>query len=213
MNEIFFALCLVFVIVGCSEPDDINKVVDYKIINETENHNFSKANIDIRLSEKVNKEELSALANSLRKDRKSFKRLWIAYYLPDMKVGSGAWGTTHFTPELEVKILGLTAEEEEKMANAVKSISRDVVGIWMDDRPYVGATVTIYRENQKLYLESKYKDGSGSIEEMIESQSTGGTKLVEKGGNPYGEYFVLDKNGKLQVVGDNGIFLEYKKLK
>ena len=208
-----FALCLVFVIVGCSEPDDTNSVVDYKIIKETENHNFSKANVEVRLSKKVSKEELSTLANSLRKDRKSFERLWIAYYLPDMKVGSGAWATTHFDPELEVKILGLTAEEEEKMARAAKSTSRDVLGIWMDDRPYAGATITIYRENKKLYLESKYKNGSGSIEEMTESQSTAGTKLVEKGGNPHGEYFVLDKKGNLQAGGNNGIFLEYKKLK
>lgn len=209
----FFALCLVFVIIGCSEPNDINSAVDYKIIKETENHNFSKTNIDVRLSKKVSKEELSTLANSLRKDRKSFERLWIAYYLPGMKVGSGAWATTHFAPGLEVKILGLTAEKEEKMMHAAKSTSRDVVGIWMDDRPYAGATITIYRENKKLYLESKYKDGSSSIEEMIESQSTAGTKLVEKGGNPHGEYLMLDNKGNLQAGGNNGIFLEYKKLK
>jgi len=94
-----------------------------------------------------------------------------------------------------------------------KGTSRDVVGIWMDDRPYVGATITIYRENSKLYLESKYKDGSGSTEEMTETKINIGTKLVEKGGNPHGEYFVLNKKGNLQAGGNNGIFLKYKKLK
>lgn len=211
--RLFFTICIFFMVVGCSEPEEINKIINYKIINETKNQNLSKVSIDVRLSNKASKEELSILANSLRKDRNSFRNLWIAYYLPDMEVGYDAWATTHFTPNLEVKILGFTTEEEVKMMSSVKDELRDVIGVWMDDRPYIGATITIYRENQKLYLESKYKDGSGSTQEMTESELTGGTKLVEEGGNPHGEYFLLDKKGALQAGGNNGIFLEYKKLK
>ncbi|WP_217543627.1 hypothetical protein, partial [Vibrio metschnikovii] len=72
--------------------------------------------------------------------------------------------------------------------------------------------VSIFRMN-RLYLESRYKDGSGSTDEMTESQLNNAIKLVEKGGNPHGEYFVLDKNGQLQAGGNNGLFLKYKKLK
>lgn len=210
--KFFFTLCFVFVVVGCSEPKDINSLVDYKIIKEAQNSNFNTASVDIRLSKKASKEELSALANSLRKGRKSFEYLWIAYYLPDMKVGSGAWATTHFNPELEVKILGLTAEKEEQIiySTMIEAPGDEVLGIWIDDRPYVGATITIYRENQKLYLKSQYKDGSSSIKEMTEFESTGGIKLVEKNGNPHGEYFMLDERGKLQAGGNSGIFFEYK---
>ncbi|HGF7178982.1 TPA: hypothetical protein AB5E44_003361 [Vibrio cholerae] len=211
--KFFLAICITFLIFGCNEPNTISKVIDFEVIKESEYHSVSKSSIDIRLNEKVSKEELLSIANSLRKDRKRFKRLYIAYYLPGMEVGAGAWATTHFIPELEVKILGLTTEEEEKMVNAAKNTSRDVVGIWMDDRPYVGATVTLYRENQRLYLESRYKDGSGSTDEMTESQLNNAIKLEEKGGNPHGEYFVLDKNGQLQAGGNNGLFLKYKKLK
>ncbi|QUN05100.1 hypothetical protein KDN34_12870 [Shewanella yunxiaonensis] len=173
-----------------------------------------KRSVDVRLDKKVSAEVLKTIALKLKNSElKKYERTFIAYYLPDMKVGAGAWATTHFDPELEVKILGLTADEEDKMARAAKSSSTDSVGIWMDDRPYAGATITIYRKNKKLYLESKYKDGSSSIEEMAESRTAVGTKLVEKGGNPHGEYFLLDKNGNLQAGGKNGIFLKYKKIK
>lgn len=185
----------------------------YSIISDRDFRDIRR-NIDVRLDKKVSSEALRKIAQRLKKmERKKYERTFIAYYLPNMKVNAGAWATTHFDPRLEVKILGLTAEEEENMARAAKSTSRVVVGIWLDDRPYAGATVTIYRENKKLYLESKYKDGSSSIDEMTESQSSTGTKLVEKGGNKHGEYFVLDKKGNLQAGGNNGIFLKYKKLK
>ena len=184
----------------------------YTIISDNDFRDV-KRSIDVRLDKKVSVEVLRTMARKLKNmERKKYDRTFIAYYLPNMEVGAGAWATSHFNPELEVRILGLTAEEEEKMARAAKSTSRDVVGIWMDDRPYVGATITIYRENKKLYLESKYNDGSGSTEEMTETQSTIGTKLVEKGGNPHGEYFVLDIKGNLQVGDNDGIFLKYKKL-
>ena len=208
----FTAVIICMVIMGQVQAVTVEGAT-YSIISDNEFRDV-KRSIDVRLDRKVSVEALRMIARKLKNmERKKYERTFIAYYLPNMKVGAGAWATTHFDPQLEVKILGLTAEEEEKMARAAKSTSRDVVGIWMDDRPYVGATITIYRENKKLYLESKYKDGSGSIEEMTESQSPVGTKLVDKGDNPHGEYFVLDKKGNLQAGDNNGIFLRYKKLK
>ena len=152
----------------------------YSVISDNIYRN-AKRSIDVRLEQKVSEEALRAIAMKLKNiERVKYERTFIAYYLPDMKVGAGAWATSHFDPSLEVRILGLTAAEETTMTREAKSTSRDVVGIWMDDRPLIGATITIYRENAKLYLESKYKDGSGSTVEMNETRSSSGTKLVVK---------------------------------
>lgn len=208
----FTAILVCLVMLGSAQAETV-KGANYSIISDNDFRNV-KRSIDVRLDKKASAEVLNAIALKLKNmERKKYERTFIAYYLPNMEVGAGAWATSHFDPELDVRILGLTADEEEKMAKEAKSTSRDVVGIWMDDRPYVGATITIYRENSKLYLESKYKDGSGSTEEMTETKINIGTKLVEKGGNPHGEYFVLNKKGDLQAGGNNGIFLKYKKLK
>lgn len=208
----FTAILVCVVMLGSAQAETV-KGANYSIISDNDFRNV-KRSIDVRLDKKASAEVLNAIALKLKNmERKKYERTFIAYYLPNMEVGAGAWATSHFDPELDVRILGLTADEEEKMAKEAKSTSRDVVGIWMDDRPYVGATITIYRENSKLYLESKYKDGSGSTEEMTETKINIGTKLVEKGGNPHGEYFVLNKKGDLQAGDNDGIFLKYKKLK
>ena len=67
---------------------------------------------DIRLNKEVSEETLSIIANMLKKsDRREYERILINYYLPDMVPGKGAWATTHYNPELEVKILGLPKKE------------------------------------------------------------------------------------------------------
>lgn len=186
---------------------------NYSVISESEvkNHRHS---IDVRLSKKVPEQELRSIAIELKKsESKVYDRTFIVYYLPDMKVGGGAWATTHFDPDLEVRILGLTLNQDKKMAQDVANDSRDLVGVWADERSYVGARLTLYRENGKLYLETKYADGSGSLEEMSEAKSGNGIKLVEEGGNSHGEYLVLDEKDNLQAGGGDGIFLKYKKVK
>lgn len=186
----------------------------YSIISE-DNFRDDRRTVQVRLDKKVSAETLKIIAQNIKKtERAKFQRTFIVYYLPDMKAGSGAWATTHFEPDLKVSILGLTEKEENAMTQEAKTASagRDVVGIWLDEDAYAGATITIYRENKKLYVESKYKDGSESTAEMTETKLNNGTKMVEKSGNPHGEYLVLDKNGALQAGGKNGIFLTYKKL-
>lgn len=189
-------------------PDDVK----YSIISETEFRHF-KHSIEVRLNKKVPERVLRTMAAELKGlERKNYERTFIAYYLPEMKVGSGAWATTHYDPDLDVQILGLTVEEENSLTQEAMSHPRDTVGIWMDDRPYVGAIITIYREKGKLYLETTFEDGSSSTDEMIQSRSTNGTKLVEKDGNSLGEYFVLDSKGGLHSGDREGLFLKYKKV-
>jgi hypothetical protein len=173
-----------------------------------------KRSVDVKLDKKVSAEALKNIALTIKRmEQKDYKRTFIAYYLPDMEVDSGAWATSHFNPELKVKILGLSASEEEKLMLEAAKPSRKIVGMWRDDRPFIGSVITIYREKSNaLYLELKFNDGSSSNNQMVETQTDIGTKLVEKEGNWHGEYFLLSNNGVLQAGGKNGIFLKYKKL-
>lgn len=187
------------------------QAAEYSVISESESNNY-KRSIDVRLSEKVSEKELRAIAMELKEsEKKAYDRTFIIYLLPDMEVNSGAWATTHFNPDLEVQILGFTLEQEQKMARDAASETRDLVGVW--EAESLGARLTLYRENGKLYLDAKYAEGSDSIEEMIETKSATGTQLVGKGGNPHGDYIVLDGKGNLQAEDGYGIFLKYKKIK
>ncbi len=184
----------------------------YSIVEDSDFLHF-KRSVIVRLNEKVSKQTLRAIAVDLKKmTRKNYEKTFIAYYLPGMKIGAGAWATTHFEPNLKVLILGLTLEEEKALTQEPTSSSRDTIGAWID-HGQCGSTVTLYRENEKLYLKTKYYDGSGSTDEVIKKISASGTKLTEKNGNPHGEYFIIDKNGDLHAGDRDGLFLKYKKLR
>lgn len=212
-NHFLLALASAFLITFNAAQAESKGNAGYSVIHEETMQNV-KRSIDVRLEQRVSEAELKDIAQALKnKEKKRYKRTFISYYLTGMEVGAGAWATTHYNPGLEVKILGVTAEAAKKASNAslAQNTSRDTIGVWLDDRPYIGATVTIYRESSKLYVESKFKDGSTLTEEVNEIQTPSGTKLVKKGGNPHGEYRILDKEGNLQAGGDNGIFLNYIK--
>ena len=172
-----------------------------------------KRSLDVRLSRKVEEDVLRAIAMNLKKDDpKRHERTFIVYYLPEMKVGAGGWATTHFNPDLEVNILGLTLKQEIAFAKKVEDTTREVVGNWLDQSPMVGGKISIYRKDGKIYMEREFKDGSSSNEEMVEKPSSSGTRYEEKGGSNFGEYYILDRQGNLQIRDREGLIATTRKI-
>jgi len=170
-----------------------------------------KLAIDVRLPEKVSKEDLAAIAKKLKsQEADSYDRIFILYYLPDMVVGSGAWASTHFNPTLEVKILGLSADAEKAAAAASQAIENKI-GVWMDERPYVGATNVLYSEDGRLKLKTTYMDGSGSLKTLVETSDTRGRKFEDEEGNDFGEYYILEPDGDLSLYDNEGFILSMHK--
>lgn len=122
-----------------------------------------------------------------------------------MKVGAGGWATAHFNPDLEVNILGLAPMQEEAFANEPEDSTREVIGNWLDRTPMVGGKITIYRKDDKLYLGRKFKDGSSSNKEMVEKPSSSGQRFEEEGGTSFGEHYVIDRQGNLQIRDQEGL--------
>ncbi len=175
------------------------------IVMEKSNLGNIKGSIDIRLGEKVTKEFLHKLALELREtESRKYDRLFITYYLPGMTPGSGAWAISHFDPNLKIKILGTTIEEEKVLKGGPKKSSGAIIGEWLDESPYVGAKYTFLRENGKIIMIRKFKDGSGSKEEMIQKNQSGKLQFEEKGGNHFGGYYLIEKNGDLGVYDSDG---------
>jgi hypothetical protein len=179
----------------------------YKITSETPEvvpkFGINKCNINVELSEKISKEELTSIAKKLRKTRMSYDKLWIFYNLPGMTVGTGAWATTHFTPNLEVEILGTTSETEKKM-NSVK-VDGKMIGKWQDARPYSECLWILYEKNKKIFLKRTFSDGSSGEDEYIKKQFKGKVRYELKQ-NPEKVYYLLEDNGNLSMWGQNGKF-------
>lgn len=183
--------------------------VKYQIIREEPNKFLSKDSLDIRLSKKIDESALREIATELRRDRRQYDRLWIAYYLPGMIPGAGAWAITHFTPGLEIQILGST-EEEEKVLDAVTVKADEIIGKWRDDRPMAANAMIIFRVAGKLKIKTTFVDGSTGEQGLVAKKVNGKTRYdyVEYF---HGEYFIVESNGNLGMYSSDGKFGEATK--
>jgi hypothetical protein len=168
--------------------------------------------LDVRLNRKVSEQTLRAIALKLKAQPPAYDRTMIFYYLPGMTVGAGAWATTHFTPELEMRIVGLTLEEENKLVAQPEQASREIIGRWLDERPFMGMRITIFREKGKLFYEQMYKDGSSHKRELVERKSSLGRRFDEVEGSRAGDHWLLDSNGNLQVRDNDGLIATAPKI-
>jgi hypothetical protein len=184
----------------------------YTIIKETSNERLSKANLTVMLSEKIDIHALGDIAHFLRGSRKQYDRLWIAYMLPGMLPNAGAWATSHFTPDLELRILGSTIEEEMALRNISALDERNIVGKWMDNRPYVKSLMVIENKGDFLVLTTSFSDGS-SMDEKVVKTSVGGKQRYDMVESDDPAFFVIERNGNLGMYSPNGKFGEATKVK
>jgi hypothetical protein len=209
-------------------PDDIT----YKIIYQSAVPGI-KRSLDIRLNKRVSKDVLKSIAFKLKdSDPNIYERTFISYYLPDMEVGAGGWATTHFNPNLKVFIYGLTVEQEQEVQSKIdqeqaikdkieqkqnliaesKDASVTIVGKWLDETPFFGNITIIFHQNGKPFMKNIYNDGSSGLKKLIEKKSSRGRHFEEVGGSEYGDHYLLDSSGNLQLRDNMGLIRIAKKL-
>ena len=104
--------------------------------------------------------ELTALAKYLKdKHCPGASPVFLTYYLPGMVPGAGAWGTSHYNPDLHVKIYGMTKEEVQKAAGSTVASGEEVIGRWKF-QGLLPSVVTIAKKGNRYYATNKFKDGS-----------------------------------------------------
>ena len=139
-----------------------------------------------------------------RREAEECERTFIVHYLPGMEVDAGGWATSHFTPNLEVRILSMTADQ----ANSTPRLpDGEVVGRWRRDGP-LGGWLTIIRRDNQLIERWDYADGSNSEDSLDESRLPDGRlRFEDQGGNANGDYYVVETDGRLGLYGDDGQWL------
>lgn len=217
MFRIILIVSLGFLLAGfgsaSSEPA-LSKNIKYTIQEDTHLKEI-KRSVVVILEEKLSNDELKQLAKKIKKnDPSNYQRTFIVYHLKGEGKNGGAWATTHFNPNLEVIVHGLSKEEEAILAKpAASKIDRKILGVWLNDRPGIGSKMTIfYSKEGKLYLETSYPDGSSGKNEMIELESDKGKRIESKGGNDFGEYFIINKENRLEFWSENGNYYTAKQI-
>ena len=164
------------------------------------------------MNRRVSEGTLSAIAIKLKNsDPNKYDRTFISYLLPGMRINAGCWATTHFNPNMKVKILGFTVDRIELLRQRPADPSREVIGCWIAESPNYSRQLTIFRKDSKPFLETVHSDGSSGIEELVETQSPNGRRFDYNPDRGNGEYYLINSNGELQELDGDGPFMTAKK--
>lgn len=179
-----------------SIPSDIRySVIDSDVVPGV------KRTLDIRLNKKVSEEILGEIALKLKAgDSHQYERTLICYYLPGMTVGSGAWATTHFDPDLQVQILGLTEQAEKTQKSKPQPSNRKVIGKWVDSG-IAGGTITIFRKDGGYFMETQYSDGSCGTRRLVKASA----RRYNNPESDAGDHFVINSDGDLEISDNDGL--------
>jgi hypothetical protein len=208
MKKIIYILTVLF-LTACGGSSNIPDDVKWEITKEEPNEALSKNNIEVKLNKKVDEQILKEIALEIREDRKQYDKLWVFYHIPDMTSGM-AWATTHFTPELEVEIIGST-ETEDQETSKTADIDGEILGKWRSEKSLMGAALFLFKNSEgKLMMRITFKDGGTMDSEIVETTQDGKTKYQDS--NEHGEYYILESNGNLGMYGNDGKFDEAVKI-
>lgn len=182
----------IVIILIASSCNPIPPDVKYDIISIVRNDTLKKVNIEVQLNKKVDKYVLKSIANEIKSDSTlvNFNKIWIFYYLPDMKIGSGAWATTHFTPDLEINILGSTAKQDKKTIEKAQGIEGNIIGKWKEEQ-YTSSVYVIYQKDTQIFIRTIYPNSQISDESLIMNREGNITRYDYKEGGYNGEYFKI----------------------
>lgn len=207
MKKLLF-LSIAFLLFACSSKPEskVPEDITYSIVDEERNDALSKSNIRVRLNKKTTEDVLVEIAKEIKAEREGLRSLYIFYYPVDMPTTGIAWATSHYTPDLDVSILGSTEEEDEQSADT-EAIPGEVLGKWRADASLMGAALIMYKDDSgKLFMQINFKSGNPMTEELKESEK-GGQKRYDYD-NTHGEYYILEKNGNLGMYDSDGKYDE-----
>lgn len=209
MASLTVASIIVTLAGGCREnvPSSIPKGVEYTVVDDRIVDGI-KRSVDVRLNRKVSEDVLRSIALTLRDSGpRTYQQTGISYYLPHMNIGHGMWATAHFNPNLEVQILGFTAEEEQALKDQPEDPSRELIGSWLDNTPNSLGKITVFRDSGKVLLEYKSKDGTTWSKPVVQVPDSTGQRFQDEDGSEFGEYYLINSEGNLELWDRDGLIL------
>ena len=192
-----------------NNEEDTTEKYNFKIL-DIRTSGTVKMTIYMQTPEQLTEPELEEIAINLRNENSTYDKLFIFYYLPDMELNGGAWASTHFNKELEIKIYGVDKSIEAKVKNAKQS-SGELIGKWYDKTPGIEHSIIISKIGSKYILKRAFRDGSVMEKDLKFSLSNGKMKFVYE--SDVGEYLLIEKNGQLGQYDNQGLIDKCDKIK
>ncbi len=96
-------------------------------------------------------------------------------------------------------------EEEKPKVSRIAIAGRQYIGRWVDDDPYAGSILEIYKQDGKFYMYQEFKDGSASTDEIIRISKSTGKVTFQKINPVHGDHYVINRNNQLEMRDSLGL--------
>lgn len=180
-------------------------ITDLYSVNSDEELPPYKRTVEVTLYERINEETLEQIGRAIKADgQRNVERTFIGYRLEQQDPNTAYWATTHYNPELSVRVSGLTADQYDTYLNYDLSQDYDnVLGSWLVERG-TNAVIVAFEKDGQIHIDNFYP-GEGAFGHAYERQEleNGGQRL-QQADDEFGEYFVITADGDLQFWSDNG---------
>lgn len=103
--------------------------------------------------------------------------------------------------------------KDPNSGGASKKYNGEIIGQWIDRSVITPGKTTLLKRSGRLIMIVEWKDGSRSEWVMTARKYLGGVRLDERGGNPRGEYYVIQKGGSLAVYDEYGLIVLRKPIR
>ena len=84
-----------------------------------------------------------------------------------------------------------------------KNQQNKVIGEWKDEGWPGNALIKIYEDSGTIKMKKSFADGSNQDTTLIESMYSGKPRFEEVG-NDFGEYYLINENGELEIYDKEG---------
>ena len=125
-------------------------------------------------------------------------------------------GDNPLEPDLKAQIDGLAPPDYVVLSKPMElRPGQTLIGSWLDESAFLGSRITIYQEAGRVYVNNRYKDGSGRSEEVTASDSPRGRQFQtqKQRTGTSGERYVLLTDGNLELRDNDGPVFTAKRLK
>lgn len=195
--------------IGKYTKEELPSEFSYVIVRDESDKALEKNELYVELSDKISEGQIATIANELYNSRDKERRFYIFYTLKEGGRSNSVWAVSHFDPNLEILINGLTATEELSLKKKADNIDGEILGEFFEGEYTLGRYI-VFKKIDRLFVKTIFKDGSSMVEEMRESQSQAGIILNPRE-ESNGEYYILTGNTLELYNSDNKRFTVAKK--
>ena len=192
--------------IGGQKPVGFLEDFFYEIIDERVDFNPGSRALHVSITRKIKPSEIEQLAKVIKERHSEYSKTFIFFYLPGMTMDGGAYATSHFDPEVTVKLMSSSIPDcrDELITEDGK-----VVGIWREEGRWSNVTQIIERGGS-LFMRKTKASGEYSENELVRRKTSGQDRLYQKGESI--DYVLINQSGDLEYWDDGGLIFTVQKL-